>query len=88
MTTLQRIPGSALGVAADSFARRVVEARAEHTHLWIAAVSYFVDPPIERAHVFDVSTITGPPAIGCYVCEQGYSFWRAQGPCPGDPARR
>lgn len=54
-------------------------------HLWIATVSFRVDPTATLGRL-DADNIFMAPAVGCIVCEQEYTPTLLGLPCPGDPS--
>lgn len=64
---------------------RIADAKARKRHLWVAAVAYFVHPPIEENTILDADNIVGPPGVGCYICERDYEPGHENARCPGEP---
>lgn len=69
---------------------------ASKTHMWVAVISHAASDDLLRAMtgddeaslpILDVDTMLGPPAIGCYVCEQTYEPQLRLRRCPGEPGR-
>lgn len=67
-----------------------------HTHLWTVIVQHRATDAILDSHdgtttdndslpILDADTMTGPPSIGCFVCEQGYEPRLRRRKCPGEP---
>lgn len=54
-------------------------------HVWIAVVGYVIHPPLEEGSSLDMDNMTGPPAIGCYVCEEQWEPRLTHRRCKGDP---
>lgn len=85
-------PGRQVAGRAD-FDRAYEYAVKSSTHLWIAAVSYRIsdasldfDGVSDDLLILDSENLTGPPGIGCYVCEQVYAPHLRRRKCPGEPS--
>lgn len=79
--------------ARDTFRTAYDNAVATRTHLWIVTMAHnasdvfldHVDGSGADIPIFDMDTMIGPPAIGCYVCEHSYTPALRGTRCPGEP---
>lgn len=58
-------------------------------HLWIVTAAWLIDPAQyftsgEDVHL-DTENLLKLSGVGCYVCEQEWSWPVASKPCPGNP---
>lgn len=67
------------------FDRRYATALRHGTHLWVATVAFYVQPPIQDGTHLDVENLASEPAVGCYVCEEVYTDQLAARRCAGEP---
>lgn len=82
---LQWVSADRLLKVRAAFDHRYETARRHGNHLWIAAVSYFVNPPITDGYQLDVENMAMDPAIGCYICEEPWTAQLAGRRCKGEP---
>lgn len=54
-------------------------------HLWVAALAYFITPPMEEDQTLDADSMVSPPMIGCFICEIDYSERELHRRCKGEP---
>lgn len=63
------------------------------THYWVVFVQHkavdslldSIDGTSDERRVLDFDTITGPPAVLCYICETSYEPQLRKRKCPGEP---
>jgi len=63
------------------------------THYWIVVVSHRATDAVLDSHdgvtgdlpILDADTMTGPPSVGCMVCEEPYTSRLRRRKCPGEP---
>lgn len=93
----QRVDPPRLRAARAEFDRRVSYAVKSRTHLWVVTVCHYAteqllaamsgDGESDELPMLDAETITGQPAVGCYVCCQLWEPRLRHRKCPGDPDR-
>lgn len=91
---MQEVTGDRQQFAAEDFDRRLAYAQKSETHLWIVTLVHYAsdvlldlyDNPGTGMPMLDVDTLSQPPLVGCYVCEQSYDPRLRRRKCPGDPS--
>lgn len=53
-------------------------------HVRVAATAYLITDPTVELHL-DAENLTGPPGLGCYICEEPFSERLAERRCKGTP---
>jgi len=80
----QHVGADQMRAQRQRFNRAYGQALRERKHLWIAAFTYYVTPPLHDDYPFDVENLASGPAVGCFICE---TDWSDEAPrrCPGEP---
>lgn len=91
---MQEVPGSRQKHQLSTFHERVEYHLKAETHLWTVALLHYASEGLLKAFggetpdslpLLDADSLTGPPAVGCYICETQYEPQLRLRKCPGGP---